>query len=1005
MGIRGWRGGARKKLRRARGLLKALRMRASNRSVHAVGRRPAGVLAALALAAAAWAAAPAIPPLEPAAALASFRLEPGLRIELVAAEPAIVDPVAFVFDDRGRLFVAEGRGYPDPVEGGGRTSLGRLVCLEDRDGDGRFEHRTVFADGLGYINGLAVWRGGLWVTAAPDLLYLKDNDGDGAADERRVALTGFEASKTAQLRVSHPTRGPDGRYYVTSGLNGGKVTSPEHPDRPAVAFTARDGRFDPGTLMFENTGGRGQFGLAFDAFGRRFVTSNRHPVLQVMLEPWHLARHPHLGFNETTQEVSKVEAQAKVFRLSNAAISADYIPSLMGTPHAGTFTSACGLIVFGGDALGADYVGNAFICEPAQNLIQRQVFRPEGASWRSDAVPAGREFLATTDVWFRPVFLGEGPDGALYVADMYRREIDHPRYVPEESRGGLDFEGGKDRGRIYRIVRDGTGARAFPRTTRTETYREWLADLESPQRWWRDRAARLLADEQTPLRPELSKVAERARLPEARVAALWVLHNRRELVAEHLEQAARDPHAGVREQVPRLIAEMPTVPPPLANLVMALAADPDAGVRFQVALALAKLDSPTAIPALAAIARADGADRWSRAAVLSGIAGRETEFQRAFMAGGPRESPAFAAVMEHVGRMVGAGGPPERSGRFLTDVVVGPTPERWAWAAALGVIQGSRGAAVKRLTADSAGAAVWKSFVARAAEMARDAGTAVGGRLPAIALLGYADAASAGPVLTGLLAPRHPAEVQLQAVKAIESIGDPETARALVAAERWRSYTPQVREAVLAAVTGKPALVPVLFDALDAVAIAPTEISSVKRGQLLKHALPAVRERAAAAFRTLEGGDRMAVYRSFRDVAGSATADAKAGAAAFARSCSACHTYRGNGGRVGPDLTGLKNQPADAILLHILVPNYEVLPSYQTLAVTTRDGRTLSGWLAAESEFGLQLRTAAGAEESIRRDEIATLAATGVSLMPDGLEQTMTRDELAGLIAFLKQPD
>ncbi len=979
-------------------------MRASNRSVHAVGRWPAGVLAALALVAAA-AAAPALAPLEPAAALAAFRLEPGLRIELVAAEPAIVDPVAFVFDDRGRLFVAEGRGYPDPVEGGGKTQLGRIVCLEDRDGDGRFEHRTVFADGLGYINGLAVWRGGLFVTAAPEILYLKDRDGDGAADERRTVLTGFEASKTAQLRVSHPTRGPDGRFYVTSGLNGGKVTSPAHPDRPAVAFTARDGRFDPETSAFENTGGRGQFGLAFDAFGRRFVTSNRHPVLQVMLEPWHLARHPHLGFSETTQEVSKVEAQAKVFRLSNAAISADYIPSLMGTPHAGTFTSACGLIVFGGDALGADYVGNAFICEPAQNLIQRQVFRPEGSSWRSDAVPAGREFLATTDVWFRPVFLGEGPDGALYIADMYRREIDHPRYVPEESRGGLDFEGGKDRGRIYRIVREGAAPRARPVRAQAETPRTWVADLESPKRWWRDRAARLLAEDKTPLQAELAALAARSPRPETRAAALWVLRNRGELAPEHLVQAGRDPQAGVREQVPRLIAEMPNLPAELASLVAALAADPDAGVRFQAALVLAKWDAPAAIPALAAIARTDGADRWSRAAVLSGIGGREIEFQRALLAEMGREEPAFAAVMEHLGRMVGAGGPPERSRQFLAEIVAKAPPESWQLAAALGVIQGSRGAAAKRLAAGSADAAAWQTFVARVAETAQNAGAPTGRRLPAIALLGYADAVWAGPVLTGLLAPRQPADVQLQAVKAIESLGETETARALVAAERWRSYTPQVREAVLAAVTGKPALVPVLFDALEGGAIAPTEISSVKRGQLLKHAQPAVRERAAVAFRALEGGDRMAVYRSFRDVAGRPAADAKAGGAAFVRSCSACHTYRGNGGRVGPDLTGLKNQPAEAILLHILVPNYEVMPSYQTLAVTTRDGRTVSGWLAAESEFGLLLRTAAGAEESIRRDEIATLTATGVSLMPDGLEQTMTRDELAGLIAFLKQAD
>src|SRR5690606_10313615 len=215
---------------------------------------------------------------------------------------------------------------------------GRIALLEDPDGDGRFDRRTDFATGLGYVNGLALWRGGVFVTSAPDILYLKDTDGDGVADERRVVLTGFDTTKTAQLRVSHPTLGFDGLMYVTSGLNGGNVTSPAHPDRPPVAFSLRDGRFHPDTFEFGNTSGRAQFGLTFDAYGRRVICSNRHPVMQVMLEPWHLSRNPHLEFAEGTQEVSKGGAEAKVHPISGATISADFIPRLMGAPHTGTLT-------------------------------------------------------------------------------------------------------------------------------------------------------------------------------------------------------------------------------------------------------------------------------------------------------------------------------------------------------------------------------------------------------------------------------------------------------------------------------------------------------------------------------------------------------------------------------------------------------------------------------------------------------------------------------------------
>src|SRR5690554_3242779 len=194
--------------------------------------------------------------------MAALRLEPGLRIELVAAEPLVVDPVAFAFDEDQVLYVVENRGYPDPAEGGAPSHLGRIARLEDRDGDGRFDHRTEFANGLTYPNGILPWDGGVFVTSAPDIYYFKDTDGDGIADIQKVVLTGFNSDKTAQIRVSHPILGLDGWVYVTSGLNGGEVSSPVHPDRPAISFAAADGRFHPETYEFETTGGRSQFGLA-----------------------------------------------------------------------------------------------------------------------------------------------------------------------------------------------------------------------------------------------------------------------------------------------------------------------------------------------------------------------------------------------------------------------------------------------------------------------------------------------------------------------------------------------------------------------------------------------------------------------------------------------------------------------------------------------------------------------------------------------------------------------
>jgi putative heme-binding domain-containing protein len=294
-----------------------------------------------------------------------------------------------------------------------------------------------------------------------------------------------------------------------------------------------------------------------------------------------------------------------------------------------------------------------------------------------------------------------------------------------------------------------------------------------------------------------------------------------------------------------------------------------------------------------------------------------------------------------------------------------------------------------------------QAFLRSAAQRALADGASTRERSSAVALLGYSDFDFAGTALGKLLDARQPPDVQVQAVRAIERLGDPRGGALLIAKENWTRYTPQVREAVLATLTAKAPLILVLCDAIKARVIAPAEISSVRRTQLLKHADATVRASAEAVFKDLEGGDRMQVYRTFRENLAQGT-DVARGKEAFVKACSACHTHQGVGGKVGPDLTGIRNQPADAILLHILVPNYEVAPNYQTLSVVTRDGRSLSGWLATETESSLTLRTAAGTEETVVRQDVATLSASGVSLMPEGLEHTMAREDVAHLVAFLK---
>jgi putative membrane-bound dehydrogenase-like protein len=416
--------------------------------------------------------------LSPDAALKSFELaDPELRVELVAAEPLVESPCAMAFDEKGRLCVAENRGYPNTTQ----PPAGRIALLEDTDGDGRMDKRTTFADGLTFPNGVLPWRGGVIVTCAPEVLFFKDTNGDGQSDERRILLTGFETKGSTQLRVNCPTIGPDGWIYLAAGLSGGSITCPEHPDRAPLKMTA-DIRFHPDTLEVENVDGRSQYGMSFDAAGRRFICMNRIQVQHVVLDSKWLRRNPLLAFSDTVQNCPELvpnglmhstAGAARLYPISSNITTAD--------SHQGFFSAACGVTIWRGGALPASYRGHAFSCDPTGNLIHADRLVPQGVTFSAVSMFEKREFLASRDDWFRPVFLRSGPDGALYVADMYRKVIEHPDYLPEEVRKRTDFESGKTMGRIWRVRGNGSSAEKSETASPAANHLRSLVELGNSQ--------------------------------------------------------------------------------------------------------------------------------------------------------------------------------------------------------------------------------------------------------------------------------------------------------------------------------------------------------------------------------------------------------------------------------------------------------------------------------------------------------------------------------------------
>src|SRR5262245_51472460 len=301
-------------------------------------------------------------PLTPQQALAEFRPAPGLRVELVACEPQIESPVHMAFDEDGRLWVVEMRDYPNGPPPG-QPPEGRIRILEDRDGDGFYEHSTVFADGLLFANGLMHWKGGVVVTAGPHIVYLKDTDGDGKADKREVLYEGF-AAENPQLRVSHPVLGLDGWVYVANGLRGGQIRPAGKRDAKPISLAGMDFRFNLLDGRHEAISGMGQYGNCFDDWGRRFVCDNRQHLRPVGLENRYLQRNPFLVVGEPVQDVSVLEEGPLQSGGKIYPISRNWTTSNL---HAGRFTAACGVHIYGGDLLPEKYRGSAFTCDPTGN--------------------------------------------------------------------------------------------------------------------------------------------------------------------------------------------------------------------------------------------------------------------------------------------------------------------------------------------------------------------------------------------------------------------------------------------------------------------------------------------------------------------------------------------------------------------------------------------------------------------------------------------------------------
>jgi putative membrane-bound dehydrogenase-like protein len=963
------------------------------------------------------------PPKSPQESLAAIQLSEEFTVELFATEPHVVDPVDMAWDENGKIYVAEMLDYPDDPPPG-KPVRSRIRVLEDTNGDGVIDAGKVYAENLLQVSGLMPWKGGLIVGAAPDILYLQDKDGDGKAEVREVLYTGFP-TVNPEGRITNFKLGIDNWIYAANNGADAKVTRPGQKGEPLLLRGA-DMRFNPITGAAERASGPAQYGLTMDDWNNRFITQNTVHLRHALVPAEYLGRSQYLEVGAVAQDISPdAKGQTPMYpltkpqqwRVQRTALRQErYKETNPGRVEhlQGYFTAASGSVIYNGDAWPESYYGSIFTGDVSANLVRRETLEPNGVTFLAKPVKEGTEFLASTDVWFRPCHFANAPDGNLYLIDMYREYIETPESIPEEIKKGLNFWSGDDKGRIYRLKSKQT-RKQRPLTVQLGklSSAELVKLLEETNGWHRETAHRLLLERQDKTVVPLLQAMVAAPLPQARLHALWLLQGLGALQAGDVAKALKDTHAPVREHAVKLSEPFLPTAPALRDALFSMASDPALRVRYQLAFTLGQVDTPAARNLLGKLIAEHGEDRWFRVAVLTSVANKPAEFLRVLQA--QRKGLEHADFLQQLSQVIGAR---KEKGEIETLLEVASNEP----AAYAGLARGMKLAGGQRMASAKA-EAVFRRVLASAPEKVQqaawsaarqfdmpavfakalaDAGNdslAPAPRVAAIRALGGVDAAKSLPVLEKILAGNPTAEVQAAAVAAIGETGDAKAPEMILSA--WKTLRADARTRAVGALAGRKEWIPKLLAAVENRQVEAAGVDVAAQARLLENSDAELVKKAKALFAS-GSADRAQVVASYKE-ATTMSGDAVHGKAVFEEHCSRCHSPRKQGGRVGPDLSGVNNKTKEELLKAILDPSAAIEPRFVNYMVTAKDGQVFDGVIANETPAAITLR--GGTEEgdqTILRRNVAEVRASAISLMPEGLEKTVNKKDMADLISYLR---
>ncbi len=942
---------------------------------------------------------PRLTPLSPKNALDSFNRR---QISLVASEPAITDPIALAFDSRKRMYVVEMKDYSEQE----KESLGQVRLLTDSNHDGIYNQSVIFADSLSWPTAIICFDDGVFVGAAPDIFFLKDTDGDGKADIRKKVFSGFGRNNVQGLLNSFRW-GLDNRIHGATSSSGGTVYRFKDNPKTGIQLRGRDFSFDPRTLQIQSETGGAQHGMCFDDWGNKYVCSNSDHAQLVLYDDHYLSRNPTMSAIRPRISIADDGGQAPVFRESpvepwrivrTRLRVAGSVPGPVegGGRAAGYFTGSTGITIFRGDA---DILskGTAVIGDVGSNIVHRKSIQRTGLDVIASRIDPMSELIASSDNWFRPVQFENGPSGCLYILDMYREVIEHPKSLPAEIKKHLDLTSGKNLGRIYRF-----GTPKLKRKYKDGGDLKPQIDVESlvefldhPNSWHRETAARLIFERQDSTAVQYLQTVRVKNFGElGRLHALYALDGLGRLKLDDLMIACQDADPNIRRHS-ILLAEKNNHQWIYDTCFKKLVDDPDPQVRLQLAFSIGFTKKEYRLPILWRLLKKSAAHPLMVTAIMSSANDLQLDLFKKNQAWSINPDSNLKSLISQ--KLI------SQIAKRNRDTELQELVSFLALQIGQGEINDVKNTIINltdlnpalfgKLTAADSLRVFFQQQFSIAENLAVSETAPVSNRVDSIAFLAMARKTKNKPLLLSLMNIQQPKEIQLAALRGICQTVDLETATELLAIRK--TLGGEVQREIFARLLSRRDWTIELLKNTPASQFPPGVLSTLSKSNHDE-----VKTLAESLLSKVTNADKRSLIASYQSSLG-ILGDPSGGRLLFKKHCAACHKAGGSGNEIGPNLASMKNRGRSALLTNVLDPNREINPQFHNYIVQLTDGRTITGMIINESVNSITLQHPENKTTMVPRANIEAIKNTGLSLMPDGLEKEISPIQMADLIEFL----